>query len=213
MRGGACVVLHGWLGRQVVRLRRAFGRLPAPELLLFAGPKRSSQEKWPYGTRRPYKPWRLRRFGTCVAPPVRPSATPRRRRQLRSVRGCGSLPCFAFSNGAEPLHSRFAVYSPHRHSGAGRRRFSTDEGLVIQWRRWAVVAKTRRSRYWAPACAGMTGGNGSAFQQTKGRPSSVLLDALASTLPSRRHSRERGNPSYCPGTPDCGTATRPAQTR
>jgi hypothetical protein len=27
----------------------------------------------------------------------------------------------------------------------------------IQWRRWAVVAKTCRSCYWIPACAGMTG--------------------------------------------------------
>jgi hypothetical protein len=50
MRGGSCAGLDGawfWLGRQVARLRRAFGRLPAPEFLLFAGPKRRNQEKWP----------------------------------------------------------------------------------------------------------------------------------------------------------------------
>jgi hypothetical protein len=30
----------------------------------------------------------------------------------------------------------------------------------IQWRRWAVVAKTYRFRYWIPACAGMTASTG-----------------------------------------------------
>ena len=55
MRGGSCAALswgHGfwfwfWFGREMARLRRAFGRLPAPESLLFAGPKRRNQEKWP----------------------------------------------------------------------------------------------------------------------------------------------------------------------
>jgi hypothetical protein len=36
-----------WLPGDRARLPRAFGRLPAPESLLFAGPKRSNQEKWP----------------------------------------------------------------------------------------------------------------------------------------------------------------------
>jgi hypothetical protein len=53
MRGGSCAALslgHGfwfWFGREIARLRRAFVRLPAPESLLFAGPKRRNQEKGP----------------------------------------------------------------------------------------------------------------------------------------------------------------------
>jgi len=45
--------------RDLARLRRAFGRLPAPESLLFAGPKRSNQEKWPNATRWGYKQARI----------------------------------------------------------------------------------------------------------------------------------------------------------
>jgi hypothetical protein len=40
--------------------------------------------------------------------------------------------------------------------GAGRRRFSTDEGLVIQSRGRQVSATTADRRHWIPACAGMT---------------------------------------------------------
>jgi hypothetical protein len=43
-------------GREVARLRRAFGRLPAPESLLFAGPKRRNQEKWPVEPADPTSP-------------------------------------------------------------------------------------------------------------------------------------------------------------
>ena len=41
-------------------LWQGFGRLPAPESLLFAGPKRSNQEKWPDATRWVYKQARSR---------------------------------------------------------------------------------------------------------------------------------------------------------
>jgi hypothetical protein len=117
-------------GRQVAHLRWAFAGLPASELLLFAGPKRSSQEKWPYRARRPYKPCRSRVFGTCVAPPVQPSATPRRRRSLRVERGCRGLWCLcllarggrfnpALSISAHAVMSRPA-FAFARHPGAGR---------------------------------------------------------------------------------------------
>jgi hypothetical protein len=58
MRGGSCAVLHflDWLGRQVARLRRAFAGLPASEFLLFAGPKRRNQEKWPVEPADPTSP-------------------------------------------------------------------------------------------------------------------------------------------------------------
>jgi hypothetical protein len=45
-----------------------------------------------------------------------------------------------------------ATTSLTRPSGAGRGRFSTDEGLVIQ----SPCGLSERSRYWIPACAGMT---------------------------------------------------------
>jgi hypothetical protein len=59
-------------------------------------------------------------LGTGVAPPVRPSATPRRRRQLRTGRGCRGLLRFACSNAAASLDSCLSIHIPHRHSGAGR---------------------------------------------------------------------------------------------
>jgi hypothetical protein len=64
-----------------------------------------------------------------------------------------------------------------RHSGAGRRRFSTDEGLVIQRRRCTVVAKTHRSCYWIPACAGMTSGPGARNQDEAGCAAGPRMDA------------------------------------
>jgi hypothetical protein len=59
-------------------------------------------------------------LGTDRTLPVRPTATPRRRRSLRAGRGCRGLPRFARSNTAEPLHPCSVLHSPHRHSGAGR---------------------------------------------------------------------------------------------
>jgi hypothetical protein len=176
MRGGSCAALylgHGflcWFGREVARLRRAFGRLPAPEFLLFAGPrhrlerwrtaqparraegrmpgvKRRNQEKWPYRARRPYKPWRLRFFGTGVAPPVRPSATPRRRRLLRAGRGCRELPRFARSNVAKPLHACLSAHTPHRHSGAGRNPVASAGGRRENLPLLLLDSGLRRSKY------------------------------------------------------------------
>jgi hypothetical protein len=106
--------------------------------------------------RRPYKLYRSRRFGTDATPPVRPSATPRRRRQLRVERGCRGLWCLrllprggcfnpAFSISAHAVMSR-PTFAFARHPGAGR-----DPVTSVH-----VVATTRRSCYWIPACAGMT---------------------------------------------------------
>src|SRR5690242_1283035 len=53
-----------------------FDRLPAPESLLFAGPKRRNQEKWPHSIRRDYEQVVLRKLE--LFPPTRLTWRPRR---------------------------------------------------------------------------------------------------------------------------------------
>jgi hypothetical protein len=82
-------------------------------------PKEKEPREMACRARRPYKPYRLGRFGTGATPPVRRAATPRRRRQLRLGRGCCNLPCLACSSVAEALHSCLVVLFP---SPSSRRR-------------------------------------------------------------------------------------------
>jgi hypothetical protein len=125
MRGGSCDALHGaWLyGVGLVARWLACGglsdacRRPSPFSLLAQreGTKRNGLSSPPT-----LQALALEGLGTDRTLPVRPTATPHRRRSLRPERDCCRLPLFACSNVAEPPVTCHTFCSPHRHSGAGR---------------------------------------------------------------------------------------------
>jgi hypothetical protein len=111
----------------------------------------------------------LEGLGTDRTLPVRPTATPHRRRQLRPGRGCRNLLPSTRSNMAEPLHSCLVAYPPHHHSserwnpvpwvGAPR------PPLRLQDDRIFICRKT------PPACAGTTskGKSGTAYDNVSSK--------------------------------------------
>jgi hypothetical protein len=131
MRGGSCDALYrAWplAGRQVARLRRLSLLTPSPlgeKAGMRGGSCDALYRAWPLAGR---QVTRLRRaFGRLPVPEFLLFAGPSHCR----------------SGGEWRIHACLVAHPPHHHSGAGRRRLSTDEGLVIQWRQCAVVAETR----------------------------------------------------------------------
>ena len=90
---GRRVLATGFRLRSSARLRRAFGRLLAPALLLFAGPKRRNPEKWPGSIRRNYKRCYVEDGGATPAYTIYVVATPRRIWKLREWRIAPALLC------------------------------------------------------------------------------------------------------------------------
>ena len=118
VRGGCSRLPFGSAPWLVCGKRQSgFGRLPAPESLLFAGPKRSNQEKWPDSIRRPYKQAVSKALDQRTSTHRPTAATPRRIWKPR--------------NSFAAL--RFALYPPPLRAGEGW------GGVLLLLRAWSAL--------------------------------------------------------------------------